>query len=198
MQKHAFSTQLGNEQQFWTPSTQICNLKAIRAQQQGNQFSSLEKSSQTATTAQTSQAIAGYRYAASMPSSPPLKAWARLETTAGSSCLLFCCTLWHLWKLLTHFCFPKASSPPSSSSLTPWKLPPHPLQHKDKVQGPVGRRVGRQGDLLHLAVLAAVTPPLREKGMGLFGGFRSDLCHTPGCHWSKQTGQRQNTPTEGI
>jgi len=74
-QKHTFSIQPGNEQQFGTPSTQICSLKVIHTQQQGNPFSSLQTSSQTATAAQTTPAIAGYRYAAGMPFSPsPLKA----------------------------------------------------------------------------------------------------------------------------
>lgn len=159
------------------------------SQRQGNQFSSLEISSQTATTAQMTQPVAVYRYVAGMPFSPsPLKALARLETSAGSSCLLFCCALWYAWKLLTPFCLPKASLPPPSSSPTYWKWPPHPPQCKDKVQGLAGWHVGRKGDLPHLAILSAVTlPPLENNGMGLFGGFSSGLCHTPGYHWQNRT-----------
>lgn len=196
MQKHTFSIQLGNKDQFGTPSTQICNLKVIHTVTRKSvfQLGDIITNSNNCTNNSSHRWLQMCSSHALFSFSPQGLSKVRNHSWKFLPSLLL--ALWYLWKLLTPFCLPKVSLPPPGSSLTCWKLPPHPLQCK--VQGLAGWHVGRQGDLPHLAILPAVTPPPLEKGMGLIGGFSSGLYHTPGYHWSKQTGQRQNTPTKGI
>lgn len=191
MQKHTFSIQLGSGQQSGTTSTQICNLKVIRTQRQGNQFSSLEMSSQTATTAETTEAIAGLQMCSRgalvlLPSRPEQVYNPQLEVLAFSS-RAPCSTCGN------------CSHPPASLR---WPcLHPAALWHPGKcLHTPCSKKVRCRGwleivwagkDLPHLSTLPAGA---LEKGMGLFGGFSSGLSWIP----LITTGQRQNILTKEI
>lgn len=104
-----------------------------------------------------------------------LRAWARLEITAGSYCLLFC-MLQSLQKALTRFSLPKTCLPPAAQQPGDHLH----IHHSAKAgMGLVGQPcVCGQGSLFYLAALSAVTAPPLEDGIDLFSGFSYPGLHS--------------------